>query len=57
MLLLPVDVLVCRDFYIWTFVYDVSGVAAVTFHYRIDMDGENPLNSIANEVYHSGQSV
>lgn len=40
-----------RDFYIWTFVHDVSEVATVEFHYRVDKDGENPIHDIANEVY------
>ena len=42
-----------RDFYIWTFAYDVSGVKNVTFYYRKDNDGENPHTDSANEVYHS----
>ena len=40
-----------RDFYIWTFVHDMSEVASVEFHYRKDNDGENPIHNIANEVY------
>ena len=40
-----------RDFWVWTFVSDVSGVANVTFNYRIDNDGANPLSSNQNETY------
>jgi len=39
------------DFYVWTFVYDVSGVASVTLYLRVDDDGENPLHDNANEVF------
>jgi len=40
-----------EDFYVWTFIYDVSGIASVNFYYRIDDDGVNPLSDNANEVY------
>ncbi|MDP2360021.1 MAG: carbohydrate-binding protein [bacterium] len=46
-----------RDFWVWTFVHDVSGVDSVTFHYRIDADGENPLASHQNETYAGGPEV
>ena len=46
-----------RDFWVWTFVSDVSGVAEVTFKYRIDNDGENPLSSNQNEIYVGGNEV
>ena len=46
-----------RDFWVWTFVSDVSGVAEVTFHYRIDNDGVNPLASNQNETYAGGSEV
>ena len=46
-----------RDFYIWTFVYDVSGVATVNLRYRLDLDGENPLDNHDNEVYADGPGV
>ena len=42
------------DFYIWTFVYDVSGIDSVMFYYRQDKDEVNPLNDYSNEVYQSG---
>jgi hypothetical protein len=46
-----------RDFWVWTFVSDVSGVAEVTFHYRIDLDGVNPLASNQNEIFAGGSEV
>lgn len=45
------------DFWIWTFVYDVSDVTAVTLKYRVDADGVNPLDSIQNETYAGGPEV
>jgi len=45
------------DFWVWTFVSDVSGVAGVTFKYRIDNDGANPLSSNQNETYEGGNEV
>ena len=41
-----------REFYVWTFAYDVSEIKDVTFHYREDNDGMNPISDISNEVYH-----
>ena len=38
-------------FYVWTHVYDVSGVASVNLKVRIDGDGVNALATTANEVY------
>lgn len=46
-----------RDFWVWTFVSDVSGVAQVTLKYRIDSDGSNPLSSNQNETYAGGSEV
>ncbi|MDK9698628.1 MAG: carbohydrate-binding protein [bacterium] len=46
-----------RDFWIWTFAYDVSGIQTVNFKYRIDQDGVNPLSSNQNEVYANGNEV
>jgi hypothetical protein len=46
-----------RDFWVWTFVSDVSGVAEVTLKYRIDNDGTNPLSSNQNETYAGGSEV
>lgn len=45
------------DFWVWTFVYDVSGVTGVTLKYRIDADGANPLESTQNETYAGGPEV
>ncbi len=36
---------------------DVSGVASVTFNYRIDADGANPLSSNQNETFAGGSEV
>lgn len=38
------------DFYVWTFVADASPIKSVMFGYRVDSDGENPLDDHANEV-------
>lgn len=45
------------DFWVWSFVYDVSGVTSVTFKYRTDVDGTNPLASTQNETYAGGAEV
>jgi len=45
------------DFWVWTFVYDVSGVRRVDFKYRVDLDGANPLASDQNETYAGGGEV
>ncbi len=47
------------DFYVWSFVYDLSGVPAggVTLKYRLDVDGQNPLSSVQNETYAGGAEV
>ncbi len=45
------------DFWVWTFVHDVSGIASVTFKYRLDSDGANPLSSTQNETYAGGAEV
>lgn len=45
------------DFWVWTFVYDVSSVTSVTLKYRIDGDGLNPLSSTQNETYDGGPEV
>ena len=39
----------------WTFAYDVSGIDSVTFYYRKDLDGVNPIHETSNEVYRSGE--
>jgi len=45
------------DFWVWTFVYDVSGLARVDLKYRIDSDGVNPMTSDHNETYAGGAEV
>uniref|UniRef100_A0A832HYW7 Carbohydrate binding module family 25 domain-containing protein n=1 Tax=Eiseniibacteriota bacterium TaxID=2212470 RepID=A0A832HYW7_UNCEI len=46
-----------RDFWVWTFVHDVSGVDTVVLRYRLDLDGVNPLASIQNDTYAGGPEV
>lgn len=46
-----------RDFYIWSFIYDVSGIDSATLYYRLDGDGVNPLTSIQNETFAGGGEV
>ncbi len=45
------------DMWVWTFVYDVSGVASVTLKYRIDADGVNAPANSHNETYAGGPDV
>lgn len=45
------------DFTVWTFVYDVSGLASVTLKWRVDSDGTNPLSTTENETYAGGPGV
>ncbi len=45
------------DFTVWTFAYDVSGLASVMLKWRVDLDGANPLASIQNETYAGGAEV
>lgn len=44
-------------FYIWTLVFDVSGVTNVTLFVRVDADGVNPLADNANKTYAGGPGV
>jgi autotransporter-associated beta strand protein len=46
-----------KDFEIWTFAYDVSGLQNVTLKFRADGDGDNPLGSTQNETYTGGAEV
>jgi autotransporter-associated beta strand protein len=46
-----------KDFEVWTFAYDVSGLQNVTLKYRVDADGDNPLGSTQNETYSGGAEV
>jgi hypothetical protein len=45
------------DFTVWTFAYDVSGLASVTLYWRVDGDGVNPIGSIQNETFAGGLEV
>jgi glycosidase/endonuclease/exonuclease/phosphatase family metal-dependent hydrolase len=46
-----------RDFEVWTWGYDVSGIQSINVKYRIDNDGVNPITSTQNEVYGNGAEV
>ena len=41
----------------WTFAYDVSGVASAHVKYRLDLDGVNPLTDSDNDTYAGGAGV
>ncbi len=47
------------DFYVWTHVYDVSGIpdGDVKLFVRADKDGYNPVDSIQNETFAGGDEV
>ncbi|MFC1800418.1 hypothetical protein ACFL2Z_05900, partial [Candidatus Eisenbacteria bacterium] len=45
------------DFYVWTFAYDVSGLARVELRYRVDADGANSTSTDHNETYAGGADV
>ena len=47
------------DFYVWTHVYDVSGIpeGGVKLFVRADNDGYNPVDSIQNETFEGGDEV
>ncbi len=40
-----------NNFNVFTFVDDVSGLASVKLHWRVDHDGENPIHEYDNELY------
>jgi hypothetical protein len=44
-------------FEVWTYAYDVSGLASVTLRYRVDDDGTLPVSSPANDTYAGGAGV
>lgn len=46
-----------NDFSVWTYAYDVSGLADVTLYYRLDADGMNDPATIHNETYDGGADV
>lgn len=45
------------DFFVWTHIYDVSGVTNATLWVRADADGVNPIADNANELYAGGAGV
>ena len=47
------------DFYVWTHVYDLSGIPedGVKLWVREDKDGKNPVDSIQNETFAGGDEV
>jgi len=44
-------------FEVWSYAYDVSGLANVTLQYRLDADGALPVDSPANDTYAGGAGV
>ena len=47
----------CRDFYVWTFIHDTSGIQRAVLKYREDYDGVNPISSHQNETFAGGSEV
>lgn len=45
------------DFEVWTYAYDLSGLASVTLKYRLDDDGLLPVDAVANDTYAGGAGV
>lgn len=45
------------DFYVWTHIYDVSGVQSATLKIRLDKDGYNTMGNNDNETYAGGNDV
>jgi hypothetical protein len=45
------------DFTVWTFIYDVSGIAGATLKWRVDADGVNSTQTVHNETYAGGADV
>ena len=46
-----------REFHVWTFAYDVSGIARVDLYYRLDADGVNTPHNDQNETFVGGPDV
>lgn len=46
-----------KDFTVWTFGYDVSGISRAVLKYRLDKDGINPLTDDDNDTYAGGPGV
>ncbi len=46
-----------NDFEVWSYVDDVSGVSTSRLYWRADLDGQNPIDSIQNEIFADGSEV
>ena len=46
-----------KDFTVWTFAYDVSGLSSVKLKYRVDNDTINPITNNDNKTYIGGSTV
>ncbi|NOY97261.1 MAG: T9SS type A sorting domain-containing protein, partial [Chlorobi bacterium] len=46
-----------KDFSVWTYGYDVSGIRTAMLKYRLDKDGVNPLTDNDNDTYAGGPGV
>ena len=51
----PVDM--GKDFYVWTFAYDRSGISSIKVIYRTDKDGTNNPENNHNEIFAGGSDV
>jgi hypothetical protein len=45
------------DFTVWSYVYDLAGLASVTLKYRLDDDGTLPVDAAVNDTYAGGAGV
>ncbi len=45
------------DFTVWSYVFDMNGLASVNLKYRIDNDGVNSTATDHNEIYSGGSDV
>ncbi len=45
------------DFTVWTYAYDLRGLARVDLKFRTDLDGQNPAASTDNDTYAGGPGV
>ncbi len=46
-----------KDFTVWTYAFDVSGITTAVLKYRTDNDGLNPLDNSENDTYSGGSGV
>lgn len=46
-----------KDFYVWTFAYDRSGISSIKVCYRTDKDGANSTANSHNETFTGGSDV